>query len=303
MARNQAEKGSGIWLKTLLFGVLAIGGIGAAAVILQPMLVAPSSDVALIKAEPGPFREKPKDPGGTRIPHTDSTVMSMLGGAVDEQEEVEILQPPADVPEMPPLPETPDEKIVMAPAPAPVGQTEVTEAAGGEVAEPVEADAAAEDAGDKAPAQETEVAASNTEDAAVPEPAATDAASDTDAAPAASPQSMPQSKPAMPQSKPDVPITRKGPAVEGDEPLYLVQLAAFRNAETAVEQAAMLGGKHQSRLGGVELGTMKVDAGENGIFWRVITEPLVRTEADSLCSALKRAGQDCILRKFDNQSS
>lgn len=309
MARNQAEKGGGIWLKTLLFGVLAIGGIGAAAVILQPMLVAPSSDVALIKAEPGPFREKPKDPGGTRIPHTDSTVMSMLGGAVDEQEDVEILQPPADVPEMPPLPETPDEKIVMAPAPAPapapVGQTEATDAGEGEAAELVEAEtaAAAKDADDKAAAPETEVAASNAEDAAAPEPAATDVAGDTDAAPAASPQSMPQSKPAMPQSKPDVPITRKGPAVEGDEPLYLVQLAAFRNAETAREQAAMLGGKHQSRLGGVELGTMKVDAGENGIFWRVITEPLERTEADSLCSALKRAGQDCILRKFDNQSS
>ena len=107
----------------------------------------------------------------------------------------------------------------------------------------------------------------------------------------------------MPKSKPEASKRPKGPAVEGDEPLYLVQLAAFRDATTAREQAAMLGGKHQSRLSGVELGTMKVDAGENGIFWRVITEPLQRVEADSLCAALKRSGQDCILRKFDNQSS
>jgi hypothetical protein len=65
----------------------------------------------------------------------------------------------------------------------------------------------------------------------------------------------------------------------------------------------MLGGKHKSRLDGVELGTMKVDAGENGVFWRVVTEPLERTNADTLCAALKRAGQDCILRKFDSRSS
>lgn len=62
MARNQAEKGGGIWLKTLLFGGLAMIGIAAAFVILKPMLDAPSSDVVLIKAEPGPFRKNPRIP-------------------------------------------------------------------------------------------------------------------------------------------------------------------------------------------------------------------------------------------------
>ena len=38
MARNPAGKTGGIWLRTVLFGVLATGGIAAAAVILQPML-------------------------------------------------------------------------------------------------------------------------------------------------------------------------------------------------------------------------------------------------------------------------
>jgi len=31
----------------------------------------------------------------------------------------------------------------------------------------------------------------------------------------------------------------------------------------------------------------------------VVTEPLLRSEADALCTGLKRAGQDCILRKFN----
>ena len=295
MARNQAEKSGGIWLKTLLFGGVAMIGIAAAFVILQPMLDAPSSDVVLIKAEPGPFREKPKDPGGTKIPHTDSTVMSMLGGAADSEEDIEILQPPADVPEMPPLPESPDEEIVMAPAPAPAGQATGQEIGMGEMAQVDVAGTATEATADQDRA---------TKGVAKTEPADIAATTDADTAEAASLQSKPQAKSqSKPQSKPDVPITRKGPAVEGDDPFYLVQLAAFRNADTAREQAAMLGGKHQSRLDGVELGTMKVDAGENGIFWRVITEPLERTNADKLCSALKRAGQDCILRKFDRPSS
>ena len=47
-----------------------------------------------------------------------------------------------------------------------------------------------------------------------------------------------------------------------DEPFYIVQLAAFRDAGKAVEQAGMMSQKHTSRLNGATLGTMKVDTGE-----------------------------------------
>lgn len=309
MARNPAGKSGGVWLKTLLFGVLAMGGIAAAAIIVQPMLVAPASDVVLIKAEPGPFKEKPTSPGGTKIPHTDSTVMGMLGGMVETQEDVEILQPPADVPEMPPLPKTADETIVMAPEPAPVTPT----AGQAQDANTAASDSAASDTtAPDGPVDLAKVIAGNDQDAPLPEtgdddanasetPATETPATETPTTEPSATASSTDSLKSMPKSKPAESKRPKGPAVEGNEPLYLVQLAAFRNATTAREQAAMLDGKHQSRLNGVELGTMKVDAGENGIFWRVITEPLQRVEADSLCSALKRAGQDCILRKFDNQ--
>lgn len=303
MARNPAGKGGGNWLKTLLFAGLAIGGLAAGAVILQPMLSAPSADVALIKAEPGPFREKPKDPGGTRIPHTDSTVMTMLGGGGDKQEDVEILQPPANVPEMPPLPAKPDEAIVMAPAPAPVMESPAKES---NAATPAAADteggaadntdmappAGQADGSETAQADMADGSAASTAEDAVADGGDEQSSPTADTEVAAPLQTIPTPKPAAP----------KRPKVEGDEPFYLVQLAAFRNANTAREQAAMLVGKHLSRLGDIDLGTMKVDAGENGIFWRVITEPLDRTDADSLCSALKRAGQDCILRKFEDPS-
>ena len=84
-----------------------------------------------------------------------------------------------------------------------------------------------------------------------------------------------------------------------DEPFYIVQLAAFRDAGKAVEQAGLMSQKHASRLNGATLGTMKIDTGENGVFWRVVSEPLPRADADNLCANLKRAGQDCILRKFN----
>ena len=84
MARNPAERRRPTWLTILLFGLLAVGGVAAAAIIVPPMFLTPSSEVALIKAaSPGPFKEKPADPGGAEIPHTDSTVMTMLGGLVE----------------------------------------------------------------------------------------------------------------------------------------------------------------------------------------------------------------------------
>ena len=76
MASNPAERRRPTWLRILLFGLLAVGGLAAAAIIVPPMFLTPSSEVAFIKAEPGPFKEKPADPGGAEIPHTDSTVMT-----------------------------------------------------------------------------------------------------------------------------------------------------------------------------------------------------------------------------------
>ena len=272
MARNPAERRRPTWLTLLLIGIFAVGGLGAAAIIVPPMFLTPSSEVALIQASPGPFKEKPADPGGADIPHTDSTVMSMLGGLVQTDENVEILMPPADVPEMPPLPPADKAKPAVA-------------------AEPMPPVATAEDAPNPEVGNQSEGAAADE----APAPAI-----DAEDAPAAGDNGTALSGMAVPMPRPTPP---KRVRVEGDEPLYLVQLAAFRNAATAREQAGLLSGKHQTRLAEVELGTMKVDAGENGIFWRVVTEPLSRTDADALCASLKRAGQECILRKFTEPSS
>ena len=83
-----------------------------------------------------------------------------------------------------------------------------------------------------------------------------------------------------------------------DGPVFVIQLAAFRNDEKANEIASLLSEKHSSRLQGVRLQTMRLDTGSNGVFFRVVSAPMSRAEAENTCTKLRRAGQDCFLRKF-----
>ena len=97
------------------------------------------------------------------------------------------------------------------------------------------------------------------------------------------PSVKPAAKPAMKQS---------------DGPVFVIQLAAFRNDEKAKEIASLLSEKHSSRLQGLRLQTMRLDTGNNGVFFRVVSAPMSRAEAENTCTKLRRAGQDCFLRKF-----
>ncbi len=101
---------------------------------------------------------------------------------------------------------------------------------------------------------------------------------------------------------PESKIKKRVIVIEGDEPLYMIQLAAFRNAEKATEMARILSQKHKSRLQGVDLETMSVDTGSNGIFYRIVSAPLPRPDADKICGVLRRSGQDCFLRKYSAPS-
>ena len=87
--------------------------------------------------------------------------------------------------------------------------------------------------------------------------------------------------------------------IEGSVPLYMIQLAAFRSEKRASEMAEILSQKHKARLGGVDLKTMTVDNGSNGIFHRIVSVPMLRQDADKVCSILRRSGQDCFIRKYE----
>ena len=89
------------------------------------------------------------------------------------------------------------------------------------------------------------------------------------------------------------------PAIKQSEGVvFVIQLAAFRSDEKAREIASLLSEKHSSRLQGVRLQSMRLETGSNGVFFRVVSTPISRTEAENTCTNLRRAGQDCFLRKF-----
>ena len=100
-----------------------------------------------------------------------------------------------------------------------------------------------------------------------------------------------------PLAKPEK-TTKKPLVKKTGEPAFVIQLAAFRSAEKAEEIASLLSVKHSSRLDGINLQTMRLDTVTNGIFFRVVSPPLPRAEAEKACINLRRAGQDCFLRKF-----
>jgi cell division septation protein DedD len=86
---------------------------------------------------------------------------------------------------------------------------------------------------------------------------------------------------------------------ESKTSFYRIQLAAFKNEGKAMQVAAVLMNKHISRLDQVSIGVMLHDAGEQGVFYRVVTDPMPRANANKLCNTLKSVGQDCILRSWN----
>ena len=268
MAQDDKHKSGISWLLITFICVLTMGGGAAAFLFLPSLLPQQATEIALIKGEEGPFKTKPENPGGKIISNQDSKVMRMLGDLTPSGEEIETLLPPSDGAELPPV-------AIKEPSESDLKTAEVATELGAEV-------------------KDTEPA----NDADTPEKT-----QETNAKPA--PKDFVPEKPAKTivaePKKTELakkPKATKPATANPDEPTYMVQLAAFRKPDIAAEQAGLLLKKHETRLQGASLGTMRVDTGENGVFWRIVTEPLPRAPADTICAALKRAGQECILRKF-----
>jgi cell division septation protein DedD len=127
-------------------------------------------------------------------------------------------------------------------------------------------------------------------------PAAPDAPDGADAPVAGSENATTMQKKTV--KAPSVKPAAKPAIKQSDGPVFVIQLAAFRNDDKAKEIASLLSEKHSSRLQGVRLQTMRLDTSRNGVFFRVVSAPMSRAEAENTCTKLRRAGQDCFLRKF-----
>ena len=78
MPREGEQHKNPLWLMLLAAGLAALVLVAAVIVMVPQFLQNPALDVVMIKADPRPFKEKPKDAGGMEIPHQDTTVMLVV---------------------------------------------------------------------------------------------------------------------------------------------------------------------------------------------------------------------------------
>ena len=272
------------------FAILAsiITIVGGTTYFLLPSLISKTvTDITVVKAIDEPIKVKPLDPGGEAVDHQDLLIVDILKGGNKADDKTETLRPTSPSPEPPPVAEAETTAKTILELPLATSEDAVKELL--LKAKPVPKPMTKTNA-DKDAAGEDKTGAGN-------KTAASAKFSDKPSKPAAA-------KPAT--AKPDQDtsskIKKRVIVIEGDEPLYMIQLAAFRNAEKATEMAKILSQKHKSRLQNVDLETMTVDTGSNGIFYRIVSAPLPRPDADKICGVLRRSGQDCFLRKYSAPS-
>lgn len=245
-------------------------------------------DLPVVRAEEGPEKVKPEDPGGMEVPHQDKLVMNERE-ADGAGEEVERLLPPPETPQ-PPETGTPGTATPQA------GQTGAgPEATGEDEQAPADAEGI-ETTQEVAELPEAEVPGQDMPDAEEADPAAEPA----DAAPDA---------PVPPGRKPQAPDTRtaarqpeRTPAPEQDaggggtaSGAYAVQLAAFRTEDSARTAWRRLQERFPDLLGGRELLLQRAEIADQGTFWRVRTGPFAaEAEAERLCRKLKGQEQPCL---------
>ena len=103
----------------------------------------------------------------------------------------------------------------------------------------------------------------------------------------------PASMPATDRPTPAV-IETPAPATNG---AFLIQLAAFRDQASAEQSFARLQRAHPTLLGSLRSDIERADLGDRGVFYRLRAGPLATKEtASDLCTKLKAAGQDCLVR-------
>ncbi len=105
----------------LLLAGIALAGLAALGGYVYGQTGGPDGaarELPLIKAEEGPVKTRPDDPGGMAVPNQDKLVYDLVTGE-SEGETFERLLPPPEEPPPPPAPPAPKAEPVPAPEPAP----------------------------------------------------------------------------------------------------------------------------------------------------------------------------------------
>ena len=260
--------------------------VGVATYLFLPRLISKTeTDVIIVKALETPFKVKPTEPNGKIVDHQNLLIVDILKGGTTESDQTETLRPSAPSPEPPPV------NVIMdaaSKARQQVGKDTIT------------IDAAQKAVGITDTTRLNATKSNNKLSTKDPETTPKTSMKKESAKDKAIKKTV--AKGASPTKKSASGMKKRVIVIEGKAPLYMIQLAAFRSSKRAAEMAEILSQKHKSRLKDVDLETMRVDNGSNGIFHRIVSIPLPRQEADKMCSILRRSGQDCFLRKYETKT-
>jgi len=218
------------------------------------------AEIPLLRAEPGPARRRPEDPGGMEVPFQDMTVFNSLEGGKAEPV-VERLLPPPEEPLPRPHPDRPAPTVAAMPAPPPdvvPAAVSETDDGGGEVVIESQADS--------------------------PEPGA--------APPAPGDPGLPPAP--IEQQAMLAPSAVRPPDPEAG---FRVQLGSFRSPDEADAGWLEALARAPDLLSPINHFVMRADLGaEKGVYHRLQAGPLPsRDSAESLCGQLETAGLDCFV--------
>lgn len=248
----------------------------------------------LVKAEPGPTKVKPDNPGGQEIPYQDSTVydrMSQNG----QKPVVEKLLPPPEEPitrAPPPPPPAVDSTVqgnlpalVAGPTPPPIPLTDsgaptaLAPVPGAIVIQPPP----------PPPAKPIELAPAKPVAVALPKPAAM-----APPKPEPAKTAPPTSIAALIADAGAVPVAKPKAVAGGGT--FLLQLSAVRSADAAPGEWARLKRRYPE-LAAMGSSTHKIDVLDKGTFYRLEAGPIDEAAAKSTCTRLRDQGLGCIVVK------
>jgi len=257
-------------------GILILAALAIIFLVMPPLRDA--GDIVYLQADETPFKVRPSEEGGQKIAHQNSRFMSYLDKGEAETEEKEILHLDEDLPEPPPVPIEAEKPSDTAPA-----QAGAQEQAAADAKNP-----------EKQSVMATPLAQVQTDTSPV-------TADSTDNTSAVNEQAEDKASPAVPVKRPvELANIRKknNNQAKPDASWRQIQIAAFQDQNKADTAAALLSQKHKARLNGYILSATIIQKADGGQFWRVMSEAMPAAEANAICDALKKAGQDCFLRKI-----
>ncbi len=236
--------------------------------------------IPVVRAEEGPVKVRPENPGGMNVPDRDKLIYDRMQG-MDVKPPVERLLPPPEAPLPPPK----------VPLPLPKAGMEATAEAGQR--QPAASRAAASRAVAKAKKSSPPAPAVPT----IEEVLAVKPPPSPPLLPAGDKKAKPviETKPAASSAlaKPAGPVRPKA--------IFRVQLAAVRTMKRAQREWSRLRKNHSDLLGKLELSVIKADLGPGkGLFYRLRAGPLAsKAAARNLCAKLAKRKVGCLIARAE----